>query len=66
MKKRTSVEYHLPCEQEFWTELPLWKKGNRVPGYFDFETYMNATPINKNIRPYLNIYYPDSLLALYR
>ena len=66
MEERTSVKYYLPCEDKFWTELPLWKKGHRIPGYYDFETYMNATPVNKNLRPVNKIDYPDSLLNLYK
>jgi hypothetical protein len=66
MEKRTSVKYFLPCESKFWTELPLWKKGHRVSGFYDFETYMNATDLNKELRPIFNIRYPDSLLKLYK
>jgi hypothetical protein len=61
-----SIKYYLPCEAKFWTELPLWKKGNRIPGYYDFETAMNATPLNKDLRPVCKINYPDSLLNLYK
>lgn len=66
MEERTSVKYYLPCEELFWTSSPLWKIGERVPGYYNFETYMNATPINKNLRPVCKIDYPDSLLNLYK
>jgi hypothetical protein len=51
----------LPCEKKFWSETPIWTKGIRVPGYFLFETYMNATPMNKQIRPVIKLEYPISL-----
>ena len=57
---------YLPCENNFWTLSPLWVKGNRVNGYYAFETYMNATPLKKEIRPFYKIEYPDSLLKLYK
>lgn len=57
---------YLPCEDKFWTQSPLWKKGNRVPGYYVFETYMNATPLKRDLRPIFVITYPDSLLRSYR
>ena len=63
--KYESVKY-LPCEDSFWTHSPLWKKGDRVLGYYIFETFMNATPLKKDLRPVCNIIYPDSLLKLYR
>lgn len=66
MEERTSGKFFLPCENEFWTNPPFWKKSERVEGYYNFETYMNATPLNKNIRPYCKVTYPDSLLKLYR
>ena len=66
MEERTADKYYLPCEKEFWTELPLWKKGHRVQGFYDFETYMNATALNKNLRPVFVIQYPDSLLKYYK
>lgn len=66
MEKRTSVRYYLPCEGAFWTSQPFWKIGDRVPGYYNFETYMNATPLIKDLRPVCNIDYPDSLLNLYK
>lgn len=66
MEQRTSVKYYLPCEKEFWTSPPLWKKGERIPDYYNFETYMNATPKKKDLRPVCNINYPDSLLNMYK
>ena len=58
---------YLPCETLFWTESPLWQKGNRVKGYYPFETYMNATPLSrKPLRDVFNINYPDSILRFYR
>lgn len=66
MEKRTATKYYLPCEEQFWTSPPLWKIGDRVPGYYNFETYMNATPLNKDLRPVFKIDYPDSILNLYK
>lgn len=63
--KYEPVKY-LPCEANFWTLSPLWIKGNRVLGYYSFETYMNATPLKKDIRTICKIDYPDSLLKLYK
>lgn len=63
--KYDPVKY-LPCEDDYWTLSPLWNKGNRVPGYYAFETYKNATPLKRNLRPIFDITYPDSLLRLYR
>jgi hypothetical protein len=63
--KYEPVKY-LPCENEFWTKSPLWKMGERVEGYYIFETFMNATPLNKELRPVCKIDYPDSLLNLYK
>lgn len=56
--KYESIKY-LPCEDGFWTKSPLWKKGNRVPNYYSFETFMNSTPLNKTIRPYFKINHPQ-------
>jgi hypothetical protein len=66
MEERTSVKYYLPCEEAFWTSKYFWKIGERVPGYYNFETAMNATPMNKDLRPVCKIDYPDSLLNLYK
>ena len=63
--KYEPVKY-VPCEDEYWTQSPLWKKGNRVPGYYIFETFMNATPLKKDLRPVFKINYPDSLLSFYK
>ncbi|AXY74706.1 hypothetical protein D3H65_12245 [Paraflavitalea soli] len=66
MEKRTNKKYYLPCEEPFWTSQPFWKIGERIPGYYNFETAMNATPLNKDLRPVCKINYPDSLLNLYK
>lgn len=66
LNTRYEAVNYIPCEQYFWTESPLWKKGERVPGYYIFETYMNATPSQKNLRPFCKIDYPDSLLNFYK
>lgn len=47
----------LPCEDSFWTHSPLWRRGNRVPGYYVFETFMNSTPNNRLIRPSVDVNY---------
>jgi len=58
---------YLPCDPKFWVESPIWKKGNRVPGYYSFETNMNATPFSiEPLRPICKITYPDSILNLYK
>jgi hypothetical protein len=62
--KYEPVKY-LPCENDFWTKSPLWKKGIRVPGYYIFETYQNATPLKMDIRPVWKINYSDSLIKVY-
>ena len=61
-----AVKY-LPCESLFWTESPLWQKGNRIKGYYPFETHMNATPFSKMpLIDIFNIHYPDSINKFYR
>jgi hypothetical protein len=63
--KGAPVEY-IPCEDGFWTKSPLWRKGDRMPGYYLFETYMNASPLKKELRPTRTVSYQDSVITLFR
>jgi hypothetical protein len=65
-KWKTDIIEYTPCEPGFWTKSPLWQKGYRVPGYYIFETYMNATVENPSLIEEKRVVYPDSILNLYK
>ncbi len=51
-------------DSEFWSESIVWKKGLRVPGYYNFQTSSHIEGLNQIIE--YNIVYPDSIIEMYK
>lgn len=65
---RVSIKFDYNLDEPlFWSKSIVWKKGNRIPGYYSFETNGNVAPGSSDpIKNIPKLYYPDSLLNLYK
>jgi hypothetical protein len=65
---RVSIKFGYNIDDPlFWSKSIIWKKGNRIPGYYSFETNGSTVPGSNNpIKNIPKLDYPDSLLNLYK
>ena len=65
---RVSMEFGYNLDQpQFWDSSLVWKKGARIPGFYDFQTKGNVTPQDEDPIIHLpHLSYPDSLLNMYK
>ena len=66
---RVNIKFGYNIDNEyFWNSSIVWKKGNRIPGYYGFQTKGDVVPgyIDSPIRIIPHLDYPDSLLQLYK
>ncbi len=66
---RVSIKFGYNIDDKhFWDSSIVWKKGNRIPGYYGFQTKGDVVPgyMDSPIRIIPHLDYPDSLLNLYK
>jgi hypothetical protein len=65
---RVSVKFGYNLDQlKFWDSSLVWKKGARIPGFYNFQTKGNVTPQDEDPIIHLpKLNYPDSLLDMYK
>lgn len=68
-KARINIKFGYNIDDKhFWDSSIVWKKGNRIPGYYGFQTKGEVVPgyMDSPIRIIPRLDYPDSLLNLYK